>query len=161
MAWHPRLVARTGKGGGVSAPTSSLGYGFIGVLAALMLVGLIAAAFHGKPLMLLGAVIPAIMLKDAWAWFAATPEEREAFRAELAQATWGGRPPPDQFVIAVGSPLTLAVALVWLGGSVYLLVKNPRQPQYFLSAMFAASFGVAVLVDLIRKRLTRHRTGKP
>jgi hypothetical protein len=162
MAWHPRLVVRTGKGGRVSSPTSSLGYGFIGGIAAVAAVALIAAATHGKPLMIVGLVIPAVFLRDAWAWFAATPEEREAFRAVIAQAAaWGGGQPPDQLVIAVGNPLTLVVGLVWLAASLYLLGKTyPVELLYLFSAMIAACFTLAVLIDVIRQRLARRRAGK-
>jgi len=109
-----------------------------------------------------GAVIPAVILKDVWAWFAATPEEREAFRAEIAHAAaWGGGLPPDQLVIAVGSPLKLLVGLVWLGASLYLLRRTyPVAPLFLFSAMISACFTLAVLIDVIRQRLTRRHAGK-
>jgi hypothetical protein len=90
--WRPRLVVRRGKGGGISSPTSTAGYVLGGSIGGALSAAAVAAAISSKhPLFLIG-LFSLIFIRDAWAWLAATPEERQAFRAEVERLGGG----PDQ-----------------------------------------------------------------
>jgi hypothetical protein len=94
--WRPRLVVRYGKGGHTpSSPTTTAGYVLIGGIAGVLSLASVFAAFNGKPLMLLGLLITAFFLRDVWAWFAASKEERDTFRRQVIGAGGG----PDQRVV--------------------------------------------------------------
>ncbi|NTX08743.1 hypothetical protein [Myxococcus sp. CA040A] len=150
MAWHPRLVVRRGRGDVISSPSSHLGHGFQGFIGVVFFSALVAVAVHGAPLVLLASFIPGLFLRDAWAWFGATSQEREAYRAELAAvARAGGGLPPDQRVIVEGSTRASVWALGGFAGSL-LLLKLTHHPLFLLGAMAAAAFGGAVLLDVIR-----------
>ncbi|OJH40386.1 hypothetical protein BON30_15285 [Cystobacter ferrugineus] len=82
MAWHPRLVVRFDRGRCITSPTNSVGYGVQGILAAFVACGLVVVAASGESLVLLVLAVPGVFLRDAWAWFAATEEERASFRTE-------------------------------------------------------------------------------
>lgn len=151
MAWHPRLVVRFGKGRSISSPTSSSGYVLLGFMGASLTCALSMGATH-EPLLLLALAVPGFFLRDAWAWFASTEEERAAFRAEverLKSQGWG--PPPNQVLIgerwgwkAVAgllAVLALSIALVAFVSEAFLVPM-----------MFAAAFLAAVLFDRLRAR---------
>lgn len=158
MAWHPRLMVRRGRGGVITSPSSHLGHALQACLAAVLFAGIAVAAFDREPLLLLACLLPGLFLRDAWAWFGATPLEREAYRAELERvARSGDGLPPDQRVIAVGSPRASALALVVFSGALLLLALT-HQPLFLFAALVAASFGGAVLLDLVRQRRAMRRS---
>jgi hypothetical protein len=147
MVWRPQLVARRGKGG-ISSPTSSGGYVLWGTIGGVFACGSIAAAFAGKPLLLIVLPISALLLRDAWAWFAASSEERRAFRRTIDQG--GG---PDQVQMAADPAALVAIAL-WLVGSIGAVVLWPRSPA-LISLLFAAAFTVVAILDLVRAAIRR------
>lgn len=144
MVWRPRLVLRRGKGGGISSPTSSAGYAVYGVMAGVGTVACVAGALYGKPLMLLGVAITGVFLRDVWAWFAASEHERADFRAEIGRLGGG----PDQLIIGqsrgartlIATWLVVSIAAIWM----------TRRVEWLVSVLFAASFAVAVSLDVLR-----------
>ena len=94
--------------------------------------------------MLLALAVPGVFLRDAWAWFAATEEERASFRAEVERLkARGWSPPPDQVVsgehwgwravAGLLACLALSIALVAFVHPAFLVVT------LFLAAVLAAA----------------------
>jgi hypothetical protein len=93
MAWHPRLVVRFSKSGRVSLPQSGSDYVIQLCLAALFAGGFVVVA-HGRPSSIAIAVgVLLWSLREVWAWFAASEEERAAFREEIRRLDLSGEKP--------------------------------------------------------------------
>lgn len=152
--WHPRLVVRRGKGGGVSSPTSTAGYVLIGGIATALSAGFIAAAFSGKPLMLVGLLITGVFLRDTWAWFAATPAEREEFRRQVVERGGG----PDQTRIGQNWSPWVLVALAVVSATCFALVR--RHVMFFPVGMMVGAVVIAGILDVVRAWWQK-RTGQP
>jgi hypothetical protein len=161
MRLRPRLVVRyTKRRGGILSSTSNLGYGFYGLIGLVLSVGLIAAALSGSPAMLLGLIVTGFPLRDALAWFLATPEEREEFRAKIAELrATGKRPPADQAIIIPSNWSGIAIlgSALWLAASVLVFIIHERRPEAVVSGMFALSFLVTGLIDAARRRVKASR----
>lgn len=160
MIRRPRLVLRYGKGGSPSSPTSSAGYALQGAIGGAIGLGLLAAAFGGQPFFLLGLAVVLILLRDAWAWFAATEEERAAFRAEVEQrGLLLGRPGPDQVSLGAswgtGTLASLSASL-----AACLALAFWVTPLFLVASMFVASFLAAGLLDRVRAALRARGRGK-
>jgi hypothetical protein len=88
---RPALRIRYGKTGAITSPTSSAGHvGHLLLSSSLLLV--MVATLHRRGVdagtggaFLVLAVIVGLRVRDAWAWFVAGAEERDAFLAEVAQ----------------------------------------------------------------------------
>jgi len=158
MSWKPRLVVRFSRGGGISSPTSSAGYALFGGMATAMSCGFVFAAISGQPFLLFGLVATGIFVRDAWAWFAATEEERREFRAEVArlQSLGHGRPPDQQFI--GGNWGAGAFVLLLAGFATSLFLVAVWHPFFILSAMITLSLLAAMAIDLVRGR-TRLEVG--
>jgi hypothetical protein len=84
--WRPRLVVRRSRGGGVSSPTTTGGFLFFGWIGLLLCVGLVFAAMQrGEWWVLVALIVIVWPIKDAWAWLAASDEERVVFLSEVAR----------------------------------------------------------------------------
>ncbi len=155
--WRPKLVVRYGKGGRIASPTSTGGY-----IASTVLVLAIALAFGLAPRRrpfggadLLGVGILAFVvgrtLLDAWAWFASTHDEREAFRHDVANVRVDQdlrRPPggegtrsnwSNRFVLGLAVVVVACFALIRVNAA------------FIVAAMFALAFFVVVLMDRARE----------
>jgi hypothetical protein len=113
--------------------------------------GVAAAVSSRRWVFLLGLVIPALLLRDAWAWLAASPQEREAFRETTA---WTGGAPDQKVIGASWDGWTLLALIGWLAGSIALVW---RHPAFLVSVMFAASFLAVTLLDRLRAALGSRR----
>jgi hypothetical protein len=147
--WRPRLVVRSSRGGTISSPTSSQGYALTGWVASSIAVGCVAAALSGEPLLLLGLLVAGLFLRDVWAWYAATPDERAEFRLRVAQLGGG----PDQLRIGEGWGLWTVGVLVVAVGTCVALVRV--HPVFIVAGMIAGALLVAALLDLARARYRR------
>jgi hypothetical protein len=97
--WRPRLRIRPGKACGISSFASTSGYLLQGAIALVAAVALVRAAHDKSPLVLIALPIPAVFVRDAWAWFAASNEERESFRRAMrGVADQGVGPTPDRVI---------------------------------------------------------------
>jgi hypothetical protein len=142
--WKPRLVVRTGKRGGVSSPTSSAGHALFGIVGTLLGAFCVAAAFVGKPVLLIGIPIPAVLVYDACAWFLASAEERVAFVAEVERQ--GGSPGERKRRVRKRWPLV--VALVLLAASITLVVLG--HPVALVGVIVTLGVAVVLTLDLVR-----------
>lgn len=146
--WRPRLAIRYGKGGSTpSSPTSSAGYVLLGSIGAALAAACVAAALSGKLVFLVALLIPGIALRDAWAWFAATKQEREAFRAEVARHGGG----PDQLVVGRewGVLPRAGLALATAG----LIAMTFRDHSVFPMAAMVGAVFIASLLDWARSMI--------
>ena len=158
MAWHPRLVVRFTKGDGIFSPTSGAGYALFAAAALSVGCGFIAAALQGELLFLLALVLPGLFLRDAWARFAATPAEREAFLAEIAELrALGHAPPPNEVLLGQGwGPGVLAAVLAALAVSLVLLFVL-GEPVLIPVVLALAGFAGLEVLDLVRRRRALRR----
>jgi hypothetical protein len=155
MMWRPRLVVRFTKGGGVLSPTSTAGYVLLGVAALALTLVCARAAVRGVWVTLAGLVITGALLREVWAWFAATPQEREGFRQEVALR---GRAPLQARLgedWAPWVPLALAAAL---GASIALTLVHPI---FILAAQVTAVLLILATLDRVRAVLRRRRRASP
>jgi hypothetical protein len=106
--------------------------------------GVIAGALSGTPLLLMGLLITGVFLRDAWAWFVASPEERDTFRQEVGRLGGG----PDQLRIGDAWGL-LAIAGLAIAG-VLCAALIPRHHGLIVPAMMIGSVLVAALLDVAR-----------
>ncbi|EPX55196.1 hypothetical protein D187_009403 [Cystobacter fuscus DSM 2262] len=102
--------------------------------------------------MLLALALPGVFLWDAWAWFAATEEERASFRAEVERLkARGWRPPPDQVVIRARWGWRAVVGLLACLALSIALVAFVH-PAFLVVTLFMAAFLAAALFDCLRER---------
>ncbi len=157
--WRPKLVIRRGKRGRVSSPTTTTGYVLFAGFGGLLSVAALLAALSGTPQLLLGLLLTPFFLRDAWAWFAASTEERDAFRKDVI-ALGGG---PDRFPVRVrwrgwhllGLALAAALGLAVL----------PITASLFPAVMVILAVLLVAALDLVREAWRARRrpqgTGSP
>lgn len=119
----------------------------IGGIAGALTLGVLFAAFSGKPLMLVGLLVTGVFLRDTWAWLAATPDEREAFREQVI-AGGGG---PDQR--AVGGHWRWWQLLVLGATTATCFAMMRTTPAMLPLAIMVLAVFVAAMVDRVRQAL--------
>jgi hypothetical protein len=142
--WKPRLVVRTGRGGGIVSPTRSAGHALFGAVGLLSIAVCVAAAFAGRPLLLIGLGLAGLPVYDAAAWFLATADERAAFVAEVQRR---GGSSGERRIRARGQ-WPLVASLVVLGASIGLMLLG----HPVAVAGVIVGLGAAVVLGLDRVR---------
>ncbi|QSQ21748.1 hypothetical protein JY651_42450 [Pyxidicoccus parkwayensis] len=129
-------------------------------MAAILACGAILAAVNEESLvhMALFGLWSGVFLRDTWAWFAATEEERAAFRSEVERLmSHGWSPPPDQVVIGRSWGWTLVVVLLECLVLSIALVAFVH-PPFLVGTMYVAAFLVVALLDRVRVRTRKNVT---
>jgi hypothetical protein len=162
--WRPRLVARPDRNGRLRVPSSTAEVVWkvaIACAAAVaFLVILRRGAVSASALLLFAAVVALVVgpaLRDAWAWFGATDDEREAFRKYIAGVALERDQRP-------ASPSTRRVGSRWSNGFIALLAAvtaagfalTRYRPKLFIAAICSLVFLlVAVLFRVLETRRAR------
>lgn len=139
-------MVRHGRGGGVNSPTSTRGV-IVSSGWLLAMVGWWTWLSWRSPMIVFSLGLIAWGVREAWAWFAASEEERARFVA-LVKSTEPLRPSLDK---PLGTGFTpVHVALIWGGVCVSVVGCWLHHPAWLLATMFLGAVGSLALLDLFR-----------
>jgi len=155
--WRPRLVARRDRSGRVRGPTTrAVVWNLIvagGAALALLVVLGRGARVPGGALVFVAfvALVVGRALWEAWAWFAATDAEREAFRRYVASVPLDRDP-------RRGGPTSRPIGSRWSNGFLAGLAAvtaacfalSRYRVEFLVVAMLSLAFLAVVVLDRFR-----------
>ena len=157
--WRPRLVARPDRNGRLRAPNSTAEVVWkviIGCAAAVAFLVILRRGAGGTGAVLAFVAVVALVvgpaLRDAWAWFGATDDEREAFQkyvagVRLERDLRPGRPSTHRIGPRWSNRFVAGLAAVTAAG--FALTRY--RPELFVAAMCSLAFLVFVVLERIRE----------